>query len=135
MPCAAGYFLNRSTLAARSTAASVSSASGPSSSLSAATVAAASRVRVIGSFSSGDRGWSSHEVSAVDDEDVPGDVVGGAAAQEHQRAHQIDRIAPAGGRDVLDDPPVDLGVGAARLGDRRADVPGGQRIDLPVVLA
>ena len=49
------------------------------------------------------------EIAAVHREHVPVDVVRRAAREEHDRAHEVDRLAPAPGWDVIEHALVDTG--------------------------
>src|SRR5579859_1597512 len=134
MPCTAVYFLNRSTLAAFSCSSPVSTASGPSSSVIAATIEgrlSTDRDEVMVWFPLTKR--SADQVATVDDQHVAVDVVGGPAGQEHDRAHQVGDLAPARRRDVLDDAAIGVRVGAGGRGDGGLEVAGRDGVDLDVV--
>src|SRR5271170_4257588 len=143
MPWTAVYFLNRSTLAAFSCSSPVSTASGPSSSVMAATIDwrfSGDRDEVmLGTALScqvpdvtGAPG-SADEITAVDDQDMAVNVVCGPAGQKDDGAHQVGGVAPAGGGNVLDDTAIGGGIGAGRFGDRGLEVSRRDGIDLDVV--
>src|ERR1700733_7098788 len=146
MPCTAVYFLNRSTLAALSCSSPVSTASGPSSSVIAATIDArfsgdrdevilGSALSVVRWFAGSLVRWfaSADEVAAVDDQHMAVNVVRGPAGQEDDRAHQVSGLAPAGRWDVLDDTAIGGRIGAGGLGDGGLEVSRRDGIDLNVV--
>src|ERR1700740_2397747 len=134
MPCTEVYFLKRSTLAALSCSSRVSTAWGPRSSVTAAT---------IDGRLSGDPGGalagvftpcsSADEVAAVDDQDVAVDVIRGPAGQEHGGSHQVGGLAPAVRGDVLDNTAIGGGIGTGRFGDRGLEVSRRNGVDLDVV--
>src|SRR5450432_2252246 len=74
------------------------------------------------------------EIAAVHGEDVPVDVVRGAAGQKDDRAHEVDRLAPTVGGDVIEHPAAALRIAAGVRGDRRRVVAGCDAVDLDVVL-
>src|SRR5215470_8043899 len=148
MPWTEVYFLNRSTLAALSCPAPVSTAEGPSSSVIASMIdwrfsgerdgamsvlpsfffsERAGRCAIVPEFASAD------EVAPVDDQDVAVDVVRGPAGQEDGGSHQIGSLAPASRRDVLDDAAIGGGIGPGRFGDRCREVSRRDGVDLDVV--
>src|SRR5215475_5591936 len=125
MPWTEVYFLNRSTLAALSCSAPVSTARGPSSSVIASMIDwrfsgdRDGAMSVLPSFFPNGPGVaplsrdlaSADEVAPVDDQHVAVDVVRGPAGQEDGGSHHVGGLAPAVGRDVFDDTATGGGIG------------------------
>src|SRR5215212_6233225 len=68
--------------------------------------------------------------TAIDDQQVPADVVGGGRGEEHRGADQVGRHPPAAGRDPVPDGCLPAGLRAQRPGVVGGDVAGGDGVDL-----
>src|SRR5215467_10493868 len=151
MPWTAVYFLKRSTLAAFSCPAPVSTASGLSSSViasmidwrlsgdrDAATVGSAlslfAKRRTLSGFPAGSgEPHLADQVPAVNNQDMAVDIICGPAGQENGGPHQVGGLTPASSGDVLDDTAISLRIGAGRFRDRGPEVSGRDGIDLDIV--
>src|SRR3954451_13049998 len=68
------------------------------------------------------------QIAAVDGEDVPVDVVGSGAGEEHDGTHQVGGVAPATGREVIEHAAARLWVAPSVGRDRSRVVARGDAI-------